>query len=149
MVNLEYKAGTAQPMTNVASIPRTCTLIRAVRTLRQDWFVARHVFYLMAMWGIWIEVIPIGCYHGSQGNMTGLTPLPERGWILILDLFHNPSGTICYSKAIQEWFIGSLGFLQVLNIAWFIMIIKIAIRVVKGGGATDIRSVNESEDDGE
>ncbi|PWY68962.1 TLC domain-containing protein [Aspergillus sclerotioniger CBS 115572] len=116
------------------------------------WFVARHVFYLMTMWSIWIdmaEVIPVGCYHGSQRDLKGPTPLPQHGWMHILDPFLNPAGTICFSRAIQGWFLGSLGFLQILTMVWFIMIIKVAIRVVKGDGATDIRSVHESENEEE
>lgn len=65
----------------------------------------------------------------------------------MLEAFLNPSGTICYSDGIRWGFLGALGFLQVLTISWFLLILQVAIRVVKGIGADDIRS--EDEDEGE
>ncbi|KAE8146092.1 longevity assurance proteins LAG1/LAC1 [Aspergillus avenaceus] len=115
-----------------------------------SWFLARHILYLITMWGIWeymAEVIPIGCYHGSQGNLTGPTPLPEHGWLHMLEPFRRPSGTICFSKRVQWGFLGALGFLQILTVAWLVMIIQVALLVLKGGVANDIRSDSESEHD--
>ncbi|KAL3460317.1 longevity assurance proteins LAG1/LAC1 [Aspergillus heterothallicus] len=116
-----------------------------------SWFIARHVFYLVTMWSIWThmaEIIPIGCYHGSQDSLAGPTPLPDRGWSHLLDPFLNPSGTICYSDNVRWGFLGALGFLQVITLFWFVLIVKVAIRVVQGMGADDIRSDDElqSED---
>jgi acyl-CoA-dependent ceramide synthase len=37
-------------------------------------------------------------------------------------------------------FLGALGFLQLLTIFWFFLNVKVAIRVVQGAGADDIRS---------
>lgn len=104
------------------------------------------------MWSIWkhmAEIIPIGCYHGSQDNLTGPTPLPEQGWGHMIDPFINPSGTICYSDNVRYGFLGALGFLQVLTILWFFLIVQVAIRVIKGIGADDIRSDDEGEDEEE
>ncbi|KAL4971291.1 longevity assurance proteins LAG1/LAC1 [Aspergillus desertorum] len=118
-----------------------------------SWFTARHVFYIVTMWSIWThmaEIIPIGCYHGSQDNLTGPTPIPEHGWTHILDPFRNPSGTICYSDSVRWGFLCALGFLQLITIFWFVLIVKVAIRVVKGMGADDIRSDDDetrSDDD--
>ncbi|KAJ6098477.1 Sphingosine N-acyltransferase [Penicillium canescens] len=113
-----------------------------------SWFLARHVFYMITMWSIWThmaEIIPTGCYHGSQDNLAGPTPLPEHGWSYMLDPFRNPSGTICYSDNVRWGFLGALGFLQVLTVFWFFLIIQVAIHVIRGIGADDIRS----DDDGE
>jgi acyl-CoA-dependent ceramide synthase len=117
-----------------------------------SWFIARHVLYIVTMWSIWThmaEIIPIGCYHGSQDGLAGPTSLPEQGWSHMLDPFLNPSGTICYSDSVRWGFLGALGFLQVITLFWFVLIIKVAIRVVKGMGADDIRSDDDtqSEDD--
>jgi acyl-CoA-dependent ceramide synthase len=113
-----------------------------------SWFVARHVCYMITLWGIYTYMpatIPVGCYQGSQNNLTGPTPLPEHGWSHTLEPFRNPSGTICHSDNVMWGFLGALGFLQVLTIFWFFLIVQVAIRVVQGIGADDIRS----EDDGE
>ncbi|KAJ5752056.1 longevity assurance proteins LAG1/LAC1 [Penicillium odoratum] len=116
-----------------------------------SWFLARHVFYIMNMYHIWIympETINPGCYYKSQdGLMIGPTPLPKQGWWHMLEAFLNPSGTICYSDGIRWGFLGALGFLQVLTLLWFVLILQVAVRVIKGIGADDIRS--EDEDEGE
>ncbi|PLB49856.1 longevity assurance proteins LAG1/LAC1 [Aspergillus steynii IBT 23096] len=115
-----------------------------------SWFLARHVFYLLTMWSIYthmVDIIPVGCFHGSQDNLTGPTPLPERGWSQILDPFRNPSGTICFSRGVNWAFLGALGFLQLLNLAWLVMIVRVAVRVFKGRGAEDVRSEDEDEDE--
>ncbi|OKL55529.1 hypothetical protein UA08_09218 [Talaromyces atroroseus] len=113
------------------------------------WFLARHVLYMITMWSIWkhmAEVIPIGCYHGAQDNFTGPIPLPEHGWLHSLEPFRNPSGIICYSNNVRWGFLGALGFLQLLTVFWFVLIVQVAVRVIKGIGADDIRSDNDSSD---
>lgn len=113
-----------------------------------SWFLARHIFYMITMWSIWshmAEIIPTGCYHGSQDDLTGPDPLPEHGWSYMLDPFRNPSGTICYSDNVRWGFLGALGFLQVLTVFWFFLIIQVAIRVISGISADDIRSDDEED----
>ncbi|KAH8821916.1 TLC domain-containing protein [Xylogone sp. PMI_703] len=115
-----------------------------------SWFITRHACYMTTLWGIWAymgDVIPVGCYHGSQDNLTGPTPLPQHGWLHMVDPFINPTGTICYSDKVKWWFLSALGFLQVLTIFWFFMIVRVAVRVLKGNGADDIRSDDESEEE--
>ncbi|KAL2845383.1 longevity assurance proteins LAG1/LAC1 [Aspergillus pseudodeflectus] len=114
-----------------------------------SWFLARHVFYCITMWSIFTHMpqeISIGCYRLSHGTITGPTPLPQ-GWAYMLEPFRNPTGTICYSDGIRWGFLGALGFLQLLTIIWFMLIVRVAIRVVKGLGADDIRSDDEGGED--
>ncbi|KAJ5149514.1 Sphingosine N-acyltransferase, partial [Penicillium atrosanguineum] len=116
-----------------------------------SWFLARHVFYILNMYHIWTympETIQPGCYYRSPDSLIiGPSPLPKDGRSYMFEAFLNPSGTICYSDGIRWGFLGALGFLQVLTINWFFLILQVAIRVVKGVGADDIRS--EDEDGGE
>ena len=117
-----------------------------------SWFIARHVLYLITMWSIYAhmaEIIPLGCFHGSQDTLTGPTPLPERGSSHMLDPFWNPSGTICFGPRVQWGFLGALGFLQFLNLVWLVMIVQVALRVLAGRGADDVRSEDEGELDSE
>ncbi|KAH8435077.1 Sphingosine N-acyltransferase lag1 [Aspergillus melleus] len=117
-----------------------------------SWFMARHVLYLITMWSIYAhmaEIIPVGCFHGSQDTLTGPTPLPERGSSHMFDPFWNPSGTICFSPRVQWGFLGALGFLQFLNLVWLVMIVQVALRVLAGRGADDVRSEDEGELDSE
>ncbi|KAL2831938.1 longevity assurance proteins LAG1/LAC1 [Aspergillus pseudoustus] len=113
------------------------------------WFLTRHVFYWITMWSIFTHMpreIPVGCFGGRQNTLVaGPAPLPEHGWTHMLEPFLDPSGTICYSDGIRLWFLSALGFLQLLTIIWFVMIVRVAVRVVKGLGADDIRSDDEGE----
>ncbi|KAL2869520.1 longevity assurance proteins LAG1/LAC1 [Aspergillus lucknowensis] len=114
------------------------------------WFLARHVLYCITMYGIFMHMpreIRVGCYHGSQDTSPTPLPLPAHGWTHMLQPFWNPGGTICYSDSIRVWFLGALGFLQLLTVMWFVLIVRVAVRVVKGFGADDIRSGDEDEGD--
>ncbi|KAI0475977.1 putative longevity-assurance protein [Xylariaceae sp. FL0804] len=114
-----------------------------------SWFFARHVFYLMTCYSIWQDaprIIPEGCFEGRKGNLTGPTPMPE-GWGHLFEPFSNPEGKICFSQSVANAFLYTLLGLQVITIAWGFLIVRVAIRVLKGGSADDIRSDDEAEDD--
>ncbi|CAM1507606.1 Fc.00g072470.m01.CDS01 [Cosmosporella sp. VM-42] len=113
-----------------------------------SWFVARHVFYMITMWSMWVDMpvlLPIGCFHGSQDNLTGPFDIPDRGWSQVLEPFTNPSGTICYSANVRVAYLCALGFLQLITIMWFFMIVRVVMRVIRGASADDPRSDSEEE----
>ncbi|KAL3491420.1 TLC domain-containing protein [Aspergillus germanicus] len=117
-----------------------------------SWFLARHVLYLIIFWSAWTDgpgIVPKGCYQGSQDALIGPTPLPKHGWVHIFEPFWNPSGRICYNETFRWVLMAALGFLQLLMAIWFVLIVRVAIRVLKGLGADDIRSDDESEEDAE
>ncbi|RYP48730.1 hypothetical protein DL768_005450 [Monosporascus sp. mg162] len=115
-----------------------------------SWFLARHVFYLIVCYSIYQDtprIIPHGCFHGPAGNLTGPFPPPDK-WGHLIDPLREPAvGTVCYTDAVRRGFLSCLLFLQAITIFWFVMIVKVAIRVLNGAGAEDIRSDDE-EDDG-
>ena len=116
-----------------------------------SWFLARHVFYLMTCYSIWKDaprIMPIGCFYGSNANLTGPYPIPE-GWGHYLEPFTNPEGALCFSESVIWGFLYCLLSLQLITIFWFFMIIKVAIRVLKGTGADDVRSDDEGEEEEE
>lgn len=60
----------------------------------------------------------------------------------------DPENEFYFSEAMRYAFLVVLGGLQVLMIVWFYMILKVVLRIVKGGNAADVRSSGEeSEDD--
>lgn len=61
------------------------------------------------------------------------------------DPFFDQKGTICLDRNIKSMFLGLLLMLQVLSIVWFVMIIKVALKVLNGDGASDTRSGDEDE----
>lgn len=116
-----------------------------------SWVFARHIFYLMVCWSIYAhtpEMISDGCFHGDANNLTGPHDPPE-GYHYMIEPFVNPAGRICFTSSVMWSFLGSLLALQVLTIMWFLMIVRVAVRVVSGGSADDIRSDDEGENDEE
>ncbi|KAI1361104.1 TLC domain-containing protein [Xylaria arbuscula] len=112
-----------------------------------SWFVARHVFYMMVCWSIWrdaIHVMPIGCFYGNNNNLKGPLPIPD-GWNHWVEPFRNPEGALCFSQTVVYGFLYTLLGLQAITIFWFFMIIRVAVRVLRGGSADDPRSDDEAE----
>ena len=113
------------------------------------WFVARHVLYLKIIVSILQNVpgeVTYGCYSGGGRAVKGPFELPdERAYLF--EPFRNPTGVICFNDHYKWGFIWTLMALQVILMIWFVMIIRVAIKVVKGAGADDVRS--DDEDDGD
>ena len=59
--------------------------------------------------------------------------------------FLDPEGTVCFNNKIRLGFLGTLLALQVITIMWYVLIVRIAWRVVKGGNADDERSDDDEE----
>lgn len=113
------------------------------------WFGARHVVYLTICYSVWAdipEVINYGCYSGKNGAIVGPFPAPDK-FAHLLQPFRDPEGIVCWNNNVKWGFLGALLFLQAITIMWFVMIIKVVIRVLRGAPADDIRS--DDEDDGE
>jgi acyl-CoA-dependent ceramide synthase len=88
-----------------------------------------------------------GCYKGTGTRVTGPFPIPEKGGLryLVEPLFDS-EGLVCYDRIVMWSFLTALLSLQVIMVVWFFMIIRVAIRVIRGEGADDGRS--DEEDDG-
>jgi acyl-CoA-dependent ceramide synthase len=115
------------------------------------WIAARHVFYMMICHSVWADIpriINYGCYHGKNGDITGPFSPPDRFGHLFTP-FRDPEGTVCWNDQIKWGFLSALLFLQCITLMWFWMIMKVAIKVIKGGEAEDIRSEDEAEDEEE
>ncbi|TQS33856.1 hypothetical protein Golomagni_05785 [Golovinomyces magnicellulatus] len=116
-----------------------------------SWFVARHVFYVMVCWSVYAHtavMMPSICYSGAKGNLTGPFS-PPSGYSYIFEPFFNPTGVVCYDNTIRWAFLGPLLLLQVITIVWFTMIVRVAMKVLRGDGAEDSRSDDEGEEEEE
>ncbi|KAK7433242.1 Sphingosine N-acyltransferase lag1 [Neonectria magnoliae] len=116
-----------------------------------SWFVARHVLYMTACWSVWKqlpEVLTLGCFKGNNEDMLGPVS-PPPGIAYMFEPFFNTSGMVCHTETIKWAFLAPLLFLQVLTIIWFTMIVRVVIRVLKGGVSDDVRSDDEGEDEEE
>jgi acyl-CoA-dependent ceramide synthase len=111
------------------------------------WIVARHALYLTVCFSIWRDIpieIDYGCYEGKKGALAGPFPPGDRFGHLVAP-FRDPQGIVCFNHQIKWGFLVGLLSLQVLMIIWFVMICKVAAKVLRGGQADDTRS--DVEDD--
>ena len=115
------------------------------------WFVSRHVLYLMIIVSIFQHVpgeVKYGCYSGGGKHVKGPFKLEnERDYLF--EPFRNPTGIICFNDSYKWGFVYTLLTLQAILWLWFAMIVRVAVKVLKGGGADDSRSDDEDEDEDE
>lgn len=115
------------------------------------WVGCRHVVYLMICWSVYAdipEIINYGCYRGRNGAITGPFPPPNR-FSHFLEPFRNPEGVVCWNNGIKWGFLSALLFLQGITIMWFMMIVRVAVSVLRGAKADDVRSDDEGDDEEE
>lgn len=120
-----------------------------------SWFLSRHVVYMMLVWSIWFHVpqtMVEGCYSTVTGEMLGpaeeaLIPQSKRWGVLpnMMQPYLEPNEPICFHYGLRTAFLWLLGGLQVITIMWFMLILKVAYRVLRGHGADDNRSDDEDE----
>ncbi|KAI0479669.1 longevity-assurance protein [Xylaria cf. heliscus] len=113
------------------------------------WLVTRHIFYLMVCYSVYHDsprLIPTSCYQGHADELQGPLPVPQ-GWSYLLAPFRNPAGVVCMTEGIRIGFLSYLLILQAIMIPWSWAIVRVAIRVVRGDSAEDVRSDDEDEED--
>ncbi|KAI1349041.1 longevity-assurance protein [Xylaria sp. FL0043] len=113
------------------------------------WLVTRHVFYLMVCWSVYYDSprhMPTACYKGTADNLQGPLPVPE-GRSYLLEPFRNPTGLVCMNEGIRIGFLSYLLVLQAIMIPWSAAIVQVAIRVIRGQNAEDVRSDDEEEEE--
>lgn len=116
-----------------------------------SWVCARHIAYLMICYSVWADIpetISYGCYRGKKGAIDGpFSPLDKFGHLL--EPFQDPEGIVCWNDQIKWGFLSALLFLQGITVMWFALILKVAIKVLQGGDADDVRSDDEGDDEEE
>ncbi|EHL01965.1 putative Sphingosine N-acyltransferase lag1 [Glarea lozoyensis 74030] len=124
-----------------------CDILFGIFTV--SFFVARHVIFLTICWSIYADiprVITSGCYIGNMNNLSGPYAVPDD-WSHVFQPFLNPEGIVCWNDNIKNAFLGTLLVLQVITAIWFVAIVRVVIRVLRGGSAEDIRSDDECEEE--
>lgn len=115
------------------------------------WLIARHGIFVALCWSIYRDVprvMPFGCYTGATEKLE-TEPIRLGSRWRYADPFLDQDGTICLDKSVKWVFLGLLLMLQVLSMVWFGMILKVALRIVKGEEAKDTRSSDEEEEEEE
>ncbi|KAH8886467.1 longevity assurance proteins LAG1/LAC1 [Thozetella sp. PMI_491] len=117
-----------------------------------SWVVARHIFYMMVWYSAWAHtprVIGNSCYKGPSTNLTGpfFPPEYKNGGLYLLEPLWSSESQICFDQNLQWSFLTTLLFLQAIMLVWFRAIVRVAIRVIRGDGADDVRSDDEGEEE--
>ncbi|KAL8834296.1 MAG: hypothetical protein Q9176_007574 [Flavoplaca citrina] len=113
------------------------------------WFGARHVLYMLVCWSVYKDIpkeITYGCYHGTNANLKGPSNVPDH-FDHLVQPFKDPQGLVCWNNGIKWAFLATLLTLQVILLIWFGMIVRVALKVLKGGEAEDSRSDDEESDE--
>ena len=97
--------------------------------------------------------MPYGTYSLTQqstsehGVVSGARLSDNGGDSVLGDIYQpfiNPTAeALAFNAKIRWCFLGLLGFLQCITLMWFVMIVNVVIRVLKGEGADDTRSDDE------
>lgn len=115
------------------------------------WFGARHVLYMLVCWSVYTDIpkeITYGCYRGTNANLKGPNNVPDH-FDHLVQPFKDPQGLVCWNNGIKWAFLATLLTLQVILLIWFGMIVRVALKVLKGGEAEDSRSDDEESDEAE
>ncbi|OBT81597.1 hypothetical protein VE02_09571 [Pseudogymnoascus sp. 03VT05] len=113
------------------------------------WLITRHVFFLMTCWSVYSDLprlITSACYSGSADNLQGPLAVPDD-WSHLLEPFRDSTGIVCFNDNIMLGFLYCLLILQVMMLIWSAFIVRVAVRVLQGHSAEDIRSDDEGEED--
>lgn len=113
------------------------------------WVIARHFLYLCVCWSLYADspgIINYGCYWGPTSVLNGPIDTPD-GFSHLIQPFHDPEGFVCWNDKIKWSFLIALLALQVILLLWFGMIVRVALKVLRGGEAEDSRSDDEGENE--
>ena len=117
------------------------------------WFMSRHVAYGAICWSIYAHVNSTIMPYGLYDTKTGVR-ISNDGGDNIMDnllqpMLHPEAPTVGFNANIRWLFLGLLLALQCITIAWFVMIVRVVLRVLRGEGADDTRSEGEDNDEEE
>jgi len=115
------------------------------------YLVTRQIFYPLILWSLYTEaphIIKYGCYWGPTNDLQGPIDPPDH-FNHLIQPFLDPVGLVCWNANIASSFMVTLVALQLILLLWFVMIIRVAVKVIKGAEADDSRSDDEASSDGE
>jgi acyl-CoA-dependent ceramide synthase len=131
------------------SLQRSCDAAFAVFVIA--WIATRHIFFLAICWSIYQHVHTETMAYGTYSIVTGAMTSDEGGDEIFMNIFQpflSPSSeTVAFNANIRWLFLGLLLMLQCITVAWFVMILRVIMRMLRGDGAADARSDDEEEED--
>jgi acyl-CoA-dependent ceramide synthase len=130
-----------------AKLQRSCDV--AFGVFVAAWVSTRHVLFLAICWSIYEHVndvtVPYGTYSTATGEFLS-SDCNDKILANIFQPFLDPSAdSVAVNAGIRWSFLGVLLSLQCITIAWFVMIVRVIMRIARGEGASDVRSEDEGE----
>jgi acyl-CoA-dependent ceramide synthase len=129
------------------SLQRSCDA--AFTVFVAAWIITRHVFFLAICWSIHKHVHVTTMAYGTYSLATGDLLSTESNNDIFFNIFQPfldpPAKSVAFNANIRQLFLGLLLLLQCITIAWFAMIVRVIVRMIRGEGATDSRSDDEGD----
>ena len=111
-----------------------------------SWLFTRHYLYNRILYSAYIDAPRI--FHRDNHNSPAYHTIPRSGGGTWGDGYNwNPQEGYYFTYEVHMAFIALLAALQGLLLLWFTMIVRLAVRVVRGSHAEDDRSDDEDEDE--
>lgn len=107
-----------------------------------SWPYTRHYLYNIILYSAYFDAP--GIFHRDNHNRPTYQTTPPKGggtWQIGCDW--NPQEGYYFTKEVHIAFILLLAALQAILLLWFAMIVRLAIRVIRGAHAEDDRSDDE------
>jgi acyl-CoA-dependent ceramide synthase len=128
-----------------ASFQRSCDATFGVFVVA--WILTRHALFLTICWSIYEHVHDRTMAYGAYSTVTGEMISPNGNDKIFANIFQpflDPStGSVTFNASIRWLFLGLLLLLQCIIITWFVMIVQVMMRIIRGEGANDVRSEDE------
>ncbi|KAF9766718.1 hypothetical protein IL306_000832 [Fusarium sp. DS 682] len=114
-----------------------------------SWVLCRHIAFPMVCWSVYAQSMTIArpkCFIGLGKSIIGPQEVPTNGYFYMLEPLIYTNGRVCWDNTIKTLFLSGLLFLEALMLFWFVMIVKLVTKILRGGNAEDTRSDNEEEE---
>ena len=113
------------------------------------WISTRHVLFLAICWSIYKHVhnttMAYGTYSAATGDLMSLKGNDKILANIFQPFLDSSAESVSFNANIRWSFLSLLLLLQCITIIWFVMIVRVIVRIVRGEGATDVRSEDEDE----
>jgi very-long-chain ceramide synthase len=111
-----------------------------------SWPYTRHYLYNLLLISVYFD-LPVILHRDNRNNPTYQIMPRKGGGSWGAGYYWNPQQGYYFTYEVHMAFIALLATLQAILLLWFAMIIRLAIRVVRGTHAEDDRSDDEDDED--
>lgn len=111
-----------------------------------SWPYTRHYIYNLILISVYFD-IPLIFHRDNRNSPTYQTIPPKGGGSWGKGYNWNPQQGYYFTYEVHMAFIALLATLQAILLLWFAMIVRLAVRVVRGAHAEDDRSDDEDNEE--